>query len=53
MSARAKNARLGGGRSREEFIELMSKLNLPYPKFIDQALPANQACGRAPAAIQG
>jgi len=50
---RVKNARLGGGRSREEFIELMSKLNLPYPKFIDQALPANQACGRAPVPIQG
>lgn len=49
----AKNTRLGGGRTREEFVALMNDLKLPYPKFIDQALPANQACGRAPAPIQG
>jgi hypothetical protein len=24
----------------------MSELKLAYPKFIDIALPANQACGR-------
>lgn len=42
----AKNARLGGGKSRDEFIAFMSELNLPYPKYIDQALPANQSCGR-------
>jgi len=41
-----KNARLGGGKSREEFIEIMNNLNLPYPKFIDKALPANQECGQ-------
>ncbi|HCU39644.1 MAG TPA: Zn-dependent hydrolase, partial [Acinetobacter nosocomialis] len=29
----------------EDFIELMNNLNLPYPKQIDKALPANQACG--------
>jgi hypothetical protein len=29
---------------------LMSELKLAYPKYIDVALPANQACGRvAPA----
>lgn len=44
---RAKNARLGGGKSREEFIRIMNHLNLPYPKFIDEALPANQECGQA------
>jgi glyoxylase-like metal-dependent hydrolase (beta-lactamase superfamily II) len=42
----AKNARLGGGRSRDEFIVIMQNLNLDYPKFIDQAIPANQSCGR-------
>lgn len=42
----ASNARLGGGKSREEFIAIMADLNLPYPRFIDQALPANLACGR-------
>ena len=41
----AKNARLGDGKSRDEFIQIMQNLNLPYPKFIDEALPANQECG--------
>lgn len=40
-----RNPRLGGGRSRESFIELMNNLDLPYPKQIDDALPANMACG--------
>lgn len=44
----ARNPRLGGGKSREEFIELMNSLKLAYPRYIDQALPANQACGREP-----
>ncbi|MGE8598398.1 MAG: MBL fold metallo-hydrolase [Acinetobacter calcoaceticus] len=39
------NSRLGQKRSREDFIKLMNDLNLPYPKQIDKALPANQACG--------
>jgi glyoxylase-like metal-dependent hydrolase (beta-lactamase superfamily II) len=39
------NSRLGQKRSREDFIKLMDDLNLPYPKQIDKALPANQACG--------
>lgn len=43
---RKNNKRLGGGRSREDFIKIMSELKLAYPKFIDVALPANQACGR-------
>jgi len=38
------NARLAR-RSREEFIELMAKLNLPMPKRIAEALPANMQCG--------
>lgn len=36
------------GRSRQDFIELMKELNLPRPARIDVAVPANQACGRAP-----
>jgi glyoxylase-like metal-dependent hydrolase (beta-lactamase superfamily II) len=43
---RKNNKRLGGNRSREDFIKIMSELKLAYPKFIDIALPANQACGR-------
>ncbi|WP_119632774.1 MBL fold metallo-hydrolase [Methylocaldum marinum] len=49
----AKNPRLGAGKSREEFIAIMNELDLPYPKYIDQALPANQACGREPAVRHG
>lgn len=41
----AKNSRLGGGKTREEFIAIMQDLKLAYPKFIDKALPANQSCG--------
>jgi sulfur dioxygenase len=42
------NPRLGGGKSREEFIEIMANLNLPHPKKIDLAVPANLR-GGAPA----
>jgi len=42
----AGNPRLGGGKSRAEFIAIMDGLNLAHPKYIDVALPANQACGR-------
>ena len=44
---KSKNARLGGGKSREEFIAIMQDLKLAYPRFIDKALPANQSCGLA------
>lgn len=43
---RKHNSRIGNNKSREEFIDLMSKLKLAYPKQIDKALPANQACGQ-------
>jgi glyoxylase-like metal-dependent hydrolase (beta-lactamase superfamily II) len=48
----AQNPRLDGGKSREEFIAMMANLNLPYPKYIEQALPANQACGREPTSVR-
>jgi len=32
-------------KSREEFVELMAELGLPYPKKIDVAVPANMLCG--------
>ncbi|OAH97088.1 Zn-dependent hydrolase [Methylomonas methanica] len=44
---KAKNARLGSGQSRDEFIAIMQDLKLAYPRFIDKALPANQSCGLA------
>ena len=38
------NARLAK-HSRQEFVDLMAKLNLPKPKLIDIAVPANQNLG--------
>ncbi|XP_030037415.2 persulfide dioxygenase ETHE1, mitochondrial [Manduca sexta] len=32
-------------KSLEEFINIMENLNLPYPKMINQAVPANKVCG--------
>ncbi|XP_044254650.1 persulfide dioxygenase ETHE1 homolog, mitochondrial-like [Tribolium madens] len=32
-------------KSLEEFVKIMENLNLPYPKQIDKALPANKVCG--------
>lgn len=44
------NPRLGGGRNESDFEGLMQNLGLAHPKQIEQALPANLACGRIPAA---
>lgn len=43
-----RNPRLGGDRTLEDFVAVMENLNLPYPKFIDYAVPGNQACGECP-----
>ena len=45
---RERNPRLGGDRTRDEFIALMAELKLPYPKFIDYAVPGNRQCGVCP-----
>ena len=45
---RKRNPRLGGERSLEEFRSIMANLNLPYPKFIDYAVPGNRQCGVCP-----
>jgi sulfur dioxygenase len=45
---RAANPRLGGGRTVEEFAAIMAGLDLPRPKKIDLAVPANRRCGREP-----
>ena len=44
---RTNNPRLTG-KSREEFIEIMNNLNLPNPRLIDEAVPANRYCGLDP-----
>jgi glyoxylase-like metal-dependent hydrolase (beta-lactamase superfamily II) len=41
---RAINSRLAG-KTREEFIHIMNSLNLPKPKLIGIAVPANRMCG--------
>jgi len=41
------NARVAG-RTREEFVALMNGLHLPRPRKIDEAVPANRACGLSP-----
>lgn len=46
---RARNPRLGGSKTLAEFRQIMDSLNLPYPKFIDFAVPGNQQCGVCPA----
>jgi len=45
---RARNPRLGGNRTLEDFVALMARLNLPYPNFIDWAVPGNRQCGVCP-----
>lgn len=32
-------------KSLKDFVHLMDNLNLPYPKMIDVAVPANRECG--------
>lgn len=41
---KATNLRLTG-KTKDEFIVLMNNLNLPKPKLIDIAVPANRMCG--------
>ena len=48
MQEKQRNPRLGADRSIEEFRQIMAGLNLPYPKFIDYAVPGNKQCGVCP-----
>lgn len=43
-----RNPRLKQGTSLDEFLKIMEELKLPYPKFIDYAVPANRQCGVCP-----
>jgi sulfur dioxygenase len=45
---RARNPRLGDGRTEGEFVAIMAALDLPYPRKIDLAVPANRLCGTLP-----
>lgn len=41
------NPRLAG-KSKAQYVEIMNNLNLPDPKLMDVAIPANLACGQVP-----
>ena len=45
---KCRNPRLGQQRTLQEFEALMAELKLPYPKFIDHAVPGNRLCGVCP-----
>lgn len=45
---KARNPRVGKNKPLEEFVDIMNNLNLPYPKFIDYAVPGNRQCGVCP-----
>ena len=47
---RQRNSRLGGGKSLDEFVAIMASLNLPRPKRMDVAVPANRECGEVQSA---
>ncbi len=44
VQERTSNPRLAG-KNRDEFIAIMAGLNLPKPRLIEQAVPANRYCG--------
>lgn len=45
---KARNPRLGHGKTLGQFMQLMAELDMPYPKFIDYAVPGNKKCGVCP-----
>lgn len=48
---KTRNPRLGAGKSLAQFQQIMATLNLPYPKFIDYAVPGNRGCGVCPSGL--
>jgi sulfur dioxygenase len=43
---KAFNSRIGGGASKVDFVGYMNAMQLPHPKHIDIALPANMVSGK-------
>ena len=39
------NPRVGSGRTKIQFVQIMKDLKLDFPKKIKESLPANMACG--------
>ncbi|MCL4108043.1 UNVERIFIED_CONTAM: hypothetical protein GTU68_017071 [Idotea baltica] len=48
LQEKQRNPRLKDNKSEADFIDIMNGLDLPYPRKIDFAVPANQLCGRCP-----
>lgn len=48
---KARNPRIGGVTSLDDFVDIMDELDLPYPRKIDFAVPGNQLCGECPADV--
>lgn len=48
---KARNPRLKLGMGKDDFVELMNGLDLPYPRKIDFAVPGNETCGECPADV--
>ena len=48
---KARNPRLGARQDLDAFVKMMRGLKLPYPTFIDYAVPGNRACGRCPEGV--
>ena len=48
IQEKQRNPRLGGGKTLGAFTEIMKNLNLPYPTFIDYAVPGNRQGGVCP-----
>ena len=42
---KALNPRLGGGKTKAEFVQIMADLKLSNPKMLDIAVPKNMNCG--------
>ena len=45
---KARNPRLGSGKSKKAFVEIMRNLELPYPRKLEFAVPGNEICGHCP-----
>ena len=48
LQEKQRNPRLKDNKPENEFIDLMNGLDLPYPRKIDFAVPANKLCGQCP-----
>ena len=45
---KSRNPRITADTSEQQFILTMNELKLPYPTFIDYAVPGNKLCGECP-----